>query len=87
MITFFKIFFIKRVSKIFFNDSSYVKTLMLPDDMGGKEIIEKLTITDLFESKKLFIIRDPQKILGKSSADLLKFVKIQILGHLIFFNN
>ena len=37
---------------------------MLPDDMGGKEIIEKLTSTDLFEKYKLFIIREPQKILG-----------------------
>ena len=77
-------FFIKRVSKIFFNDSSYTKTLMLPDDMSGKEIIEKLTITDLFESKKLFIIRDPQKIVGKSSADLFEICKNPNSGHLIF---
>ena len=35
-------FFIKRVLKIFFNDLPYTKTLMLPDDMSGKEIIEKL---------------------------------------------
>ena len=68
-------FFIKRVLEIFFNDSSYTKTLMLPDDMSGKEIIEKLTITDLFESNKLFIIRDTQKIVGKSSADLFEICK------------
>tara|TARA_Y100000768_G_scaffold302965_1_gene236897 strand:+ start:425 stop:1402 length:978 start_codon:yes stop_codon:yes gene_type:complete len=77
-------FFIKKVLKIFFNDSSYTKTLMLPDDMRGKEIIEKLTITDLFESKKLFIIRDPQKIVGKSSADLFEICKNPNSGHLIF---
>ena len=77
-------FFIKRVLKIFFNDSPYTKTLMLPDDMSGKEIIEKLTITDLFESKKLFIIRDPQKIVGKSSADLFEICKNPNSGHLIF---
>ena len=77
-------FFIKRVLEIFFNDSSYTKTLMLPDDMSGKEIIEKLTITDLFESNKLFIIRDPQKIVGKSSADLLEICKNPNSGHLIF---
>ena len=50
---------------------------MLPDDMSGKEIIEKLTITDLFESKKLFILRDPQKIVGKSSVDLFEICKNQ----------
>ena len=77
-------FFIKRVLEIFFNDSSYTKTLMLPDDMSSKEIIEKLTITDLFESNKLFIIRDPQKIVGKSSADLFEICKNPNSGHLIF---
>ena len=30
------------------------------------KIIEKLTIIDLFVNNKLFIIRDPQKIVGKS---------------------
>ena len=51
-------FFIKKVSNIYFNNL-YTKTLMLPDDMGGKEIIEKLTSTDLFDKHKLFIIREP----------------------------
>ncbi len=77
-------FFIKKVSKIFFKDSVYTKTLMLPDDMIGKEIIEKLTNTDLFEIYKLFIIRDPQRITGKSSADLLEICKNPNPGHLIF---
>ena len=77
-------FFIKRVLEIFFNDLSYTKTLMLPDDMSGKEIIEKLTITDLFESNNLFIIRDPQKIVGKFSADLFEICKNPNSGHLIF---
>ena len=77
-------FFIKKVLKIFFNDSPYTKTLMLPDDMSGKEIIEKLTITDLFEIHKLFIIRDPQRITGKYSIDLIEICKNPNLGHLIF---
>ncbi len=77
-------FFIEKVLKFFFNDSSYTKTLMLPDDMSGKEIIEKLTITDLFENSKLFIIRDPHKIIGKSSADLFEICKKPNPGHLIF---
>ena len=77
-------FFIKKVSKLFFNNSLYTKTLMLPDDMSGKEIIEKLTITDLFEIHKLFIIREPQRILGKSSADLFEICKNPNPNHLIF---
>lgn len=77
-------FFIKKVSKIFFSDHSYTTTFMLPDDMGGKEIIEKLTSTDLFEKYKLFIIQEPQKILGRSSFDLLEICKNPNPGHLIF---
>ena len=77
-------FFIKKVSKIYFSDNSYTTTLMLPDDMGGKEIIEKLASSDLFEKYKLFIIREPQKILGRSSSDLLEICKNPNHGHLIF---
>ena len=57
---------------------------MLPDDMGGKEIIEKLNSTDLFEKYKLFIIREPQKILGRSSSELLEICKNPNPSHLIF---
>ena len=77
-------FFIKKVSKVYFNNYSYTTTLMLPEDMGGKEIIEKLTSTDLFEKYKLFVIREPQKILGRSSSDLLEICKNPNPGHLIF---
>ena len=76
-------FFIKKVSKIFFKNL-YTTTLMLPDDMGGKEIIENLSSTDLFERYKLFIIREPQKILGRSSSDLIEICKNPNPGHLIF---
>ena len=77
-------FFIKKVSKIYFSNYSYTTTIMLPDDMGGKEIIEKLVSTDLFEKHKLFIIREPQKILGRFSSELLEICKNPNPGHLIF---
>ena len=48
---------------------------MLPDDMSGKEIVDRITTTDLFSTKKIFIIRDPQKIKGKASIDLANFCK------------
>ena len=57
---------------------------MLPDDMGGKEIIEKLTFIDLFEKHKIFVIREPQKVVGKSSLDLLEICKNPNQDHLIF---
>ena len=42
--------------------SKIEKILMLPDDMSGKEIVDRITTKDLFSTKKIFIIRDPQKI-------------------------
>jgi len=77
-------FIIQKLLKIFFNDSPYSKTLFLPDDIKGKEIVEKISTTDLFEKNKLFIIREPQKIVGKPSIDLIEICKNPNPGSLIF---
>ena len=77
-------FFIKKVSKQFFGNNKYSRTLMLPDDMKGKEIIERLITTDLFETNKLFIIRNAQRIVGKPSNDLLEICKNPNSNHLLF---
>ena len=66
-------FFIKKLSEEYFGLSKIEKVLMLPDDMSGKEIVDRITTTDLFSTKKIFIIRDPQKIKGKASIDLANF--------------
>jgi len=68
-------FFIEKLSKEYFGSSKIEKVLMLPDDMSGKEIVDRITTTDLFATKKIFIIRDPQKIKGKASIDLANFCK------------
>jgi len=54
---FLQTFFIQKVSETFFGDSDKDQTLMLPDDMKGKEIMDRLTMSDLFSSKKLFVLR------------------------------
>ena len=68
-------FFIEKLSEEYFGSSKIEKVLMLPDDMSGKEIVDRITTTDLFSTKKIFIIRDPQKIKGKASIDLVNFCK------------
>ena len=68
-------FFIDKLSEEYFGSSKIEKVLMLPDDMSGKEIVDRITTTDLFSTKKIFIIRDPQKIKGKASIDLTNFCK------------
>ena len=61
------------VLDIMANPEKY-KTFPMPD---GKKV-------NLFDKHKLFIIREPQKILGRSSSDLLEICKNPNPGYLIF---
>ena len=79
--------FIDKLSEKYFGPSKKEKILMLPDDMSGKEIIDRLTTTDLFADKKIFIIREPQKVKGKASMDLINICKEPIEGHVIVLVN
>ena len=80
-------FFIEKLSEEYFGSSKIEKVLMLPDDMSGKEIVDRITTTDLFSTKKIFIIRDPQKIKGKASIDLANFCKNPVADCVTVFLN
>ena len=80
-------FFIERLSEEYFGSSKIEKILMLPDDMSGKEIVDRITTTDLFSTKKIFIIRDPQKVKGKASIDLINFCKNPVADCVTVFLN
>ena len=62
-------FLIDELAKEIFDNQSQNRILMLPDEMSGKEIVDRLTNMDLFSERKLFILRDPQKLKGKASSD------------------
>ncbi len=66
-------FLSEKISDKFFQNSKSDKTLLIPDDMKGPEIIEKITATDLFSSKKMFILLEPQKIIGQSRKEFLSY--------------
>jgi DNA polymerase-3 subunit delta len=80
---FLQSFFIEHVAKTFFGTEPVDKTLMLPDDMTGKEIISQLTISDLFAGKKLFILRNPHQVKGKPGADLLAYCRSPMENHVL----
>ena len=84
---FLQSFFIKKVSEAFFGDAPEDKTLMLPDDMKGKEIINRLTMSDLFASKKLFVLRNPQQLKGKPGDDLFAYCESPIESHVLILIN
>ena len=80
-------FFIQKSVDFIFKSNPYDKTLMNPGDMNEKQIIDQILITDLFKSKKLFILRDPQKLKSKIFEDLLKYLKNPHENHLLFIIN
>ncbi len=84
---FLQSFYIDKVSEAFFKGDPENKTLMLPDDMKGKEIIDLLTMSDLFATKKLFILKNPQQLKGKVSDDLLAYCKSPNDNHILILTN
>ena len=66
-------FLFDQIATKFFQDAKSDKTILMPDDMKDLEIIEQITTTDLFSSKKMFILYDPQKISGQSRKELFSY--------------
>jgi DNA polymerase III delta subunit len=76
-------FFINYLSNTIFKDIKVDKIILLPDEMSGSEIINRLTSQDLFSSKKLFILRSPQQIKGKANSELVNFCKNPVPNHIL----
>ena len=66
-------FFIDKLFSNIFSDTQGFKKFFTTNEFSGKEIIDSILSIDLFVSKKLFIIKDPQKIKGKPLDELLKY--------------
>ena len=79
--------FIEKVGLAVFGDEPVDKTLLLPVEMSGKEIIDRLLATELFSSKKLFILRDPQQVRGNYGKDLLAYCQAPIQNHTLILVN
>ncbi|MFL2989673.1 MAG: DNA polymerase III subunit delta [Candidatus Neomarinimicrobiota bacterium] len=76
-------FFIEKLSNKLFLDSSCSKELLTPNELSGKEILDKILSSDLFNSKKLIILRDPQQIKGKVSKELISYCDQPIMNHFL----
>jgi DNA polymerase-3 subunit delta len=74
-------FIIDKIEMGLFGGSTGEKTLLLPDEMGGKEIMERLTSTDLFNSKRLFVIRNPQQLKLPYRNEFLDYCKNPITSN------
>ena len=72
---------IERISKALFRETKQDKTLLLPDELSNKEIIDQLTQTDLFASKKLFVLRNPSALRNKYREELLTYCRNPLENH------
>ena len=76
-------FFIEKLSNKLFLDSSCSKEFLTPNELSGKEILDKILTSDLFNSKKLIILRDPQQIKGRVSKELISYCNQPISNHFL----
>ena len=72
---------IEQISKALFDEKKQDKTLLLPDELSNKEILDQLTQTDLFASKKLFILRNPAALRNKYREELLDYCRYPLQNH------
>ena len=74
-------FFIKKLESHIFVEEAVNKNILLVDDIGSKDVINKLNEADLFSSKKLFILRNPNSLRGKTRDELLYYCLKPNLSH------
>ena len=80
-------FFIEKICHSLFKAEKINKSFLTPNEMAGKEIIDNLLSSDLFSTKKLFILKDPQQIKGKPAKDLLDYCSNPIPNHFLVLIN
>ena len=72
---------IEQISEALFDEKKQDKTFLLPDELSNKEILDQLTQNDLFESKKLFILRNPAALRNKYREELLDYCHNPLQNH------
>jgi DNA polymerase III delta subunit len=73
--------FTEKLADVIFKDKPLDKSILLPDEMSSKDIIESLTSMDLFSTVKLFILRNPTAIRGSYRTELLDYVEHPLENH------
>ena len=82
---FFFIFYFQNVNAeriVYINMEKIMK-----DSKAGKEIIDRLICSDLFETRKLFILKDPQQIKGKVVKELISYCQNPLKNHFLVLIN
>jgi DNA polymerase-3 subunit delta len=68
-------------------DEHSSKVVMLPDEMGGKTIMSRLTSTDLFVSKEFFILRNASQLKKSILKEFIDYCKNPLINHCLIIVN
>ena len=80
-------FFINKLYENLFFNSPGSKIYLTTNEFSDKEIIDIILSIDLFYTKKLFILKNPQKIKGKPRDELLDYCHNPIENHFLVLIN
>lgn len=78
---FLQSFFVEKAASVIFVDCPVEKRVLIPDEMSGREILDELNTTDLFSSRKLFLLRNPIALHKKYKDELLEYCRKPIEAH------
>ena len=76
-------FFIKKIKKSIPQNNSIEKLFFIGGFDPSESIIQSLYATDIFQSKKLIILRNPNGLKGKSREELLNYVQKPIKENIL----
>ena len=76
-------FFIKKIKKSIPQNNSIEKLFFIGGFDSSESIIQSLYATDIFQSKKLIILRNPNGLKGKSREELLNYVQKPIKENIL----
>ena len=80
-------FFIEKLYDAIFIKTKGTKEFLTLNEFSGKEIMDKLISSDLFGTKKLFILKDPQQIKGKVVEELISYCQDPLKNHFLVLIN
>ena len=76
-------FFIKKIKKSILQNNSIEKLFFIGGFDSSETIIQSLYATDIFQSKKLIILRNPNGLKGKSREELLNYIQKPIKENIL----
>lgn len=80
-------FFIEKLYDAIFVKTKGTKEFLTLNEFSGKEIMDKLISSDLFGTKKIFILKDPQQIKGKVVEEFKSYCQNPLKNHFLILIN